>query len=416
MKFNTDVYTAEFLQHFLAIIQSQEKVNSAVLGSGFLRASVLNKTIAPISTDRSFIPLSAAQLAGLIDASGNILTDEHNEIVQRLEFSFDAQRTTGLLVSLGFPNMHYSMAQQLVLAATIQEAEHLTLLGSFRIFYANTQSMSNEELRERILNFQKNLALLALNDLAIQLQFRPNSYTLTDHSVAIVQEKYRILVITSTYPSEDIPDGELINDELPEEKPTAIDHKERVPLVNEIIATLSQKTPITNHEEYVAKIKVLRLLADIYSSTLHDKWGVTAQLVRCGGCLSIEGRNTTLPATIYQIMQIIHEAMLPEQTTTYLQTLRRIQTISKHYASLGGYTWIRNFFPVVAASKEAIAFHQQVLAIRMPSLEKSEEAIQSPLSALTSILFSASFAADDEEDSGDKSNDLYSNENGPGPF
>lgn len=74
-----DLVYAEFLKHFLDVIQNEESRNTATLFSGCLRSSVVSSFTKPLGINSSYLPLSSLIKAGLVDEHGMIVSDLKTE-------------------------------------------------------------------------------------------------------------------------------------------------------------------------------------------------------------------------------------------------------------------------------------------------------------------------------------------------
>lgn len=381
---------AEFLDHFLTIIQDKEEVDCATLGSGFLRSTKLSTIIGKISNDNSYIPLSALIKAGLVDERGSIVLSP-NPRAERIGLFFDQDRTLGLLQQLGINPELLTEVQQLVLVTCFQEAANRMLNGSFRVFAQNGNNIEDPVQQETVLKILTRGGLIALGEVAAQIRFNPMDISLTPESLLLIKRKW----IQSDKQAEstagiDISDEYLQQPLLTEE--AVLPLRDRIHILDELIPSLvidASSLSVQEQMEHRAKLQLLSLHCTILSMTLNDRWQVKAQWLQPGAQVRVGEHLVTLPHSISTILGIIARTMAQKHRANYCSALVSIQQTAQLYQR-DWYTWGRNQLPFISSSLAVTEILNSVLAIDLREADPAASMRETPTvtEALTEALFS----------------------------
>ena len=214
MILNVDLIYAEFLEHFLAVVQDEEAINVSTLASGFLRSEVLSTTIEKLSNNHSYIPLSAVKKAGLVDQHGTILTSQENPRSARVKLYVDKIRTLAVLKQLGVDHEKLTEVQQLVLVTCCQEAINRVITGPFRAFSQNVSQISNPLHQVKIIEVIQHMSIVTLGGIAAQLNFNANDTSLSPETILrIKRRRSQFIEMAESNPGIEIP-IEIFVDEI----------------------------------------------------------------------------------------------------------------------------------------------------------------------------------------------------------
>jgi hypothetical protein len=390
MILKVEAICAEFLEHFLTIIQDEEAQNNATLASGFLRSSALVGAIDKISYRMSFIPLSAAMKAGLIDANDNFILDKDDDSEQslrarRMGFSFDSDRVSAFLHQLGVKGSELNQKQQLVLTTSCQEAASRVINGSLRILTANPLNIINENHQQIVIDLITNLANMALGGIVGDIHFKlTDTHLLPDSFLHIKRHKELFLEMAKASQGIEILQTEKF---LADASPPRLSLTLISSILDELIVALivdPQHVTPEKKVEHEAKLHLLKLYCTILSLTLEDSWKVNAQLINLGQQVAVGEKSITLPHSISQILDVIAKTMQQKQGADYSGALRSIQEIAqKHQDDL--FVWARNHISFLRSSSKVEELLKSVLSIKLEGNGLSSAAPSSSSSSSGSV-------------------------------
>jgi len=346
---------AEFLEHFLAVIQDENTRNAASMLGGCLRSTpVSNITKNLLCKDSSYHPLSAVIASGCV-TDGMIAS---NAQTKKLQLFFDDTRIQGALIRLGVDCARYTHIQQITLVTCCQEASNRVLTGDFQLFAENAATISNSSSQARVLDIVATLHVKALAGLMAKLQFT-SDFKLTEDSVlAIREQQKKFIEMAETNSMIDIPDTELMA--LCREIPTIVPEQERIQILNELTGLLAKDKELLNPSELLeheAQLHLLKLHCTLLAITYKDLWQVKAQLISIGTELISGESRFVLPYSVSKIFDIIKSSKIKKTAGQHLLALQEIQGIARSYES-DWYTWARNqvsFFASAPSVKEFLA-------------------------------------------------------------
>lgn len=352
MKLNINTLYAEFLTHFLSIIQKEEERNAATLGSGFLRVTILATAMVNIAADNSYIPLSAAMKAGLVTVKGNFIPPDHPLTISS-GLSFDRQRTQGQLDLLQIDYQIWTETQQLVFVACYQEAMNRVLQAEL---FASADQFSGT-LQETVTTLMKECGFTALAPIVTHLSFISGANTLTTEAINKLKQQRAAWYEQAQCTKElEIPEEILIRKEALQQEYT-VSLVDRITLLDELLPTLTQEIKALNYQAQLArasKLIVLKIYSTILSMTLRDCWQVKTQWLQPGTQVQIGQQAITLPHSISKIIEIIVSALAQKDQADYYAALKSIQQIAVDYKN-SWYTWGRNTFTPHFASPKAVS-------------------------------------------------------------
>jgi hypothetical protein len=387
MILNVDLVYAEFLEHFLKVIQEEHARNEATLVSGFLRSEVLSLAIEKVCTDQSYIPLSSVIKAGLVDKSGAFCTRDEPR-AERVKLYFDKVRTQGVLQQLGIDDSQFSEIQQLIFVTCCQEAVNRVITGPFRLFSENVDKLSKPSHQEQIIAVLKQMTLVTLGSLASALQFNPSDTSLSAESILVLKRKrVFFLNLAKENPGLDIPDEELT--QYRAEPAVNLSAQERVKIYDELIPTLAIDPSVLNADEQLeheAKLRLLKLHSIILAMTVNDEWQVKGQWLKQGSTVAMTEQTVKLPHSVSQILETISLVNEQKHRSSYRAALKRIQKIAKEYEQ-DWYTWGRNQLPLVCSSPAVKKFLNLVLSLDLdkPSPIKAVAKKEAPVQRQTAL-------------------------------
>ena len=404
MILNVDLIYAEFLEHFLAVVQDEEAINVSTLASGFLRSEVLSTTIEKLSNNHSYIPLSAVKKAGLVDQHGTILTSQENPRSARVKLYVDKIRTLAVLKQLGVDHEKLTEVQQLVLVTCCQEAINRVITGPFRAFSQNVSQISNPLHQVKIIEVIQHMSIVTLGGIAAQLNFNANDTSLSPETILrIKRRRSQFIEMAESNPGIEIP-IEIFVDEIPAVA-MSVSFKDRIALFDDLVPSLAIDLQFFKPNELLehqSKLRLLKLQSAILSMTLDDQWRVKDQLLKPGTKIQLGDQSITLPNSISKIMAIIAETNAQRHKASYLDALKKIRRVAQSYEQ-DWYTWGRNQLPYICSSPAVKELLNSVLAIDLdnPSLSKEPAELMSVgAPGITDwVKYGLSFFAEEEEHS-----------------
>ncbi len=177
-KINQSAILAALLKEFLAVITDPTQINRATLETGFLKASILTKVVAPIAPNSTYVPLSALIEAGLINDEGNFI------VASTVAIEFDKNRTQAEISAMGLTYASLNQSQQLVLAAAYRAAA--TKIGE--TYLAVDLSSVDELAATLIKTLNKELGALAFGGISKKIQFNSQTTHLTEAAITAIKE------------------------------------------------------------------------------------------------------------------------------------------------------------------------------------------------------------------------------------
>lgn len=371
---------AEFLEHFLAVIQSEDSRNAATMLGGCLRSNSVSDYTKSLCKDNHYLPLSAVIKSGCVK-NGMIVS---NEATKRLELYYDEFRIIGALRRLGIESAQYNTIQHIILVACCQEASNRVLTGEFQLLAENTATISNKASQEAVLDIVGNLHVNALLSLMPKLSF-DSDFKLTETSIRELKaQQQQFIEAAEKKPAINIPDIELMA--LCGESSLIIPIEERIQILDELAVLLTNDKyhlrpgELLEHEAQLHLIKLHCALLDISYKNL---WQVRAQFFAIGDEIIAGDTTILLPYSISKIFDIIKSNKTPKGPGQYRAALHEIQDIARNYES-DWYTWARNQISPLASSPAVKTFLSLSLSLDIGPSPKKEEPSKSS-GVLTSV-------------------------------
>ena len=394
-----DLIYAEFLKHFVNVLQDEKMRDAASMASGCLRSPLIPSLMGDLLSkkERSYLPLSAVFESGCI-VDGMITATPP---VSQLKLFFDEVRVQALLNSLDIDHKKYTHVQQILLTVSCQEAVNRVLNGDFKLFAENIANISDFSSQKRILELVSSMNVHALKDLISELHFT-DDFKLTETSTAAIKrQQEKFLALAEVNPSINVPEAEIYPLATPITNHIPV--QDRIQILNELTLLLAKdKSTFSASEllEYEAHIHLLKIHSNLLAITYNDLWQVKVQLVSVGQEIVSEEVTIVLPYSISQIFDLIKGTKLTDTTGKYLTALKEIQSVATRYES-DWYTWTRNHISFLASAPAVKNFLSTVSAIDMgfraasPSSEEESGLFASILSYGLSF-FSAEISDEDE--------------------
>lgn len=358
---------AEFLEHFIDIIEDESNRNDATLVSGCLRCTNVSSFIKPLCADHTYIPLSSVIAAGLVDESGNLL-------LSKIETGFvfyDKSRVEAGVKQLYLESSSYSDIQKIIVLSACQEAVNRVLNGAFGALTRSTADTANPDLQQKVLSILKNISAEAFRRLKDKVSFKANSTRLAKTSVeALLLERNDFFVLSSKNPG--LHFNDIIDEANIAVEPRGLLIKERIKILNELVPCLIKMkqdlTPIAL-KELEAQVNIIRIYSNILALSLTNSWQVKVQWVAVGEELNVGNKKVTLPYSVSKIMKIIKDKPL----NSHVNTLLQIQKVAReHKQDL--YSWGRNQIPFFASAPAVSELLSQILAIETAEPAKRDAA------------------------------------------
>jgi hypothetical protein len=404
MILKSDLVYAEFLRHFLDVIQNEESRNTASLLSGCLRSSVVSAVAKTLGNSSSYLPLSSIIKAGLVDEHGTLLSSATHEKAKKIDLFFDHDRLIASLTLLNIEDTKYNHVQLITLVTCLQEAATRVLNGPFGIIFKNVSNISNPLAQEFIMRTLKNLSIKPLIDIADKIQFTSGCLSLTADAIAVISAEEKKFMakgnmpFPETTPEEiEVPDEELQS--IIQKKENKVASSDCIQVLDELVPCLARESKTKDELlEQEAQAHLLKLKCYILSKTAADEWQVKFQLLLCGDELTSGEDTVTLPHSVSQILAIINARPIPEPLS-YRNALQEIQDIVRAYKA-DWYIWGRNQLPLFSAASAVEELHQLVLDFSLVEPEAGSALVNeepTPLAFFTSAVnFGLSFFTEPE--------------------
>ncbi|RUR07320.1 hypothetical protein [Legionella sp. km772] len=369
-----DLIYAEFLNHFLIIIQDEAIQNAASMLGGCLRSCLVSRFTKDLCKDSSYLPLSAVIKSGCV-VDGMIVA---NAEALRLKLFYDEPRIQGALKRLGIDGIRYNHIQQILLVASCQEASNRVLTGDFQLFAENAATISNKTHQAFILDIIGNLHVRALSSVVSELAF-DGHFKLTEASLETIKKQHRAFITASKKnPVLEIADTELLV--LSKESPLIIPSHERIQIIDQLAVLLAKdKHELKPGEglEDEAHLHILKLHCSLLEMSYKDLWQVKSQWLAIGDELIAGDTRIVLPYSISKIFDIIKTTQTKKEVGQYQAALHEIQEIARNYES-DWYTWTRNQISILASAPSVKRFLSLSLSFPLDASPKKISPIDSP--------------------------------------